>query len=570
MPPRPAGVGKAKKDPDEGRVVVGVRIRPALGGGDEGGADRAVFCEAAKHLRVETRQGESKSFNFDHVLDFESTQAEVYERIGKPAVDQVLRGYNGCIMAYGQTGSGKTFTLGNNLGEKQTGIIPRAISQIFAAVAADKAHVYTVQMSYIQIYCEMIQDLLAPGNDRMQLREDQTDGVFIVGVTSMPLESPEDCLALLEEGNRNRVTAFTNMNAHSSRSHACLIVKVERRSRPVRGNELIDAASPGSAPAAVASSSRVLRGKLTLVDLAGSERIKKTGASGQRLNEAKLINLSLTCLGNVIHALSTKSPHVPYRDSKLTRLLQDSLGGNAKTSLIVTVAPGRRDIGESVCSLLFGQRAMKVHNFPVINEEIDYKALCAKLQAQLDQGGDGAAWAEVEVHRLRGEVERLEAELAAANAKIEALQSGGSGGGGGSGVGVGGGGGATSSVGGGSSAASTVSSRDAHEEDPAALKKLKKAHYAELSALASDFEEQIAMHAEAADEWAAERTELAAKIAKQKADLVVALNETMERDALLEELEACLAQRDAEIIEKDATIVAANTALSATRAERDR
>ena len=363
--------------------------------------------------------GKGTTYAFDHVFPPTATQADVFAAVAVPVLDDVLLGFNGSILAYGQTGTGKTYTLGNNLMDEadaggtgipsglllrgdgflgsdalsprgSAGLIPRTVHAMFAQMARTPEFTYSVSLSYCQIYCEMVQDLLFPSAQGLTIRESPDRGVYIQGLSTERVASPEDCVRFMAAGNANRVTAFTAMNATSSRSHACLVLRVERR--PAGG-------------AAASGVGRVRCGKLTFVDLAGSERIKKTGAMGARVSEAKAINLSLTCLGNVIHALTNpKSAHVPYRDSKLTRLLQDSLGGNARTSLVVTVGPDVEHTGESVCTMLFGQRAMRVQNRPVINEEIDYKALCGELQTKLDAKDD-------EIHELQLQVGALKTEL---------------------------------------------------------------------------------------------------------------------------------------------------------------
>jgi hypothetical protein len=301
----------------------------------------------------------------------------------------------------------------------------------------------------------------------------------------------------------------------------------------------------------------VLRGKLTLVDLAGSERIKKTGAQGQRLNEAKLINLSLTCLGNVIHALSTKSSHVPYRDSKLTRLLQDSLGGNSKTSLIVAVSPARVNAGETACTLQFGQRAMKVIQFPVKNEEVDYKALCIKLQAQLDSRGDNSAWAEVELMKLREEYDRLVAErqqdalqakttiihdseeleaLRKEVATLKAMLEGNS---------------AKVRLAHEAEIAQITSSHKAEvvrlkAEFAAQVKEAKTAHAEEMTSLMDDIEAQQAFHSEEEAKWKENIALLQRKLNAEQSATLAALNESIEKDAVLEDLMAQNAQLEQE------------------------
>ena len=196
-----------------------------------------------------------------------ASQSDVYQAAVRPIVEDVLRGYNGTVMAYGQTGTGKTFTL-SSIQPSAIGMVPRALAEVFSAVAADPAHEYTVVMSYIQIYMELIQDLLRPESENLQIRENERGGVFVGGVAQREVTTIEQCLALLQQGDRNRTTAFTALNASSSRSHAVLMLTVVKR-KLVAGT------------AGVAEIARVKVGKLFMVDLAGSERLKKSKSTGE-------------------------------------------------------------------------------------------------------------------------------------------------------------------------------------------------------------------------------------------------------------------------------------------------
>ncbi|XP_059458667.1 kinesin-like protein KIN-UB isoform X2 [Corylus avellana] len=286
-------------------------------------------------------------------------------------------------MAYGQTGTGKTFTLGR-LGEEDTsdrGIMVRSMEDIFADISPETD---SVSVSYLQLYMEAIQDLLDPANDNIPIVEDpKTGDVSVPGATLVEIRDQQSFMELLRIGEAHRIAANTKLNTESSRSHAILMVHVKRS---VMGREDIISSENGDPPhLAKPFKSLVRKSKLVVVDLAGSERIHKSGSEGHMLEEAKAINLSLSALGKCINALAENSPHVPVRDSKLTRLLKDSFGGTARTSLIVTIGPSPRHRGETASTILFGQRAMKVENMLRIKEEFDYKSLSRRLEVQLDK-----------------------------------------------------------------------------------------------------------------------------------------------------------------------------------------
>ena len=253
-------------------------------------------------------------------------------------------------------------------------------------------------MAFVQLYLESIQDLLEPESRDIRIREDPEKGVYLEGVQWYKCNSPEECAKIFHKGEINRNTECTRMNAHSSRSHAILIMKIEKSIKITNPKNIKN----------IKNTDRLLTcSYLHLVDLAGSERVRKTGATDMRLEEAKKINLSLLCLGNVIASLiNPNTTHISYRDSKLTRLLKESLGGNAKTSLIVTVSPSTYNTEETMSSLYFALRAMKVQNRPVINKTIDYQALCVKLQDDLDKLNDDYAKLKMEYDKVSDELEK--------------------------------------------------------------------------------------------------------------------------------------------------------------------
>ncbi|KAE8661798.1 Armadillo repeat-containing kinesin-like protein 2 [Hibiscus syriacus] len=286
-------------------------------------------------------------------------------------------------MAYGQTGTGKTYTLGR-LGEEDTanrGIMVRAMEDILAEVSPERD---TVSVSYLQLYMESLQDLLDPTKDNISIIEDHKSGdVSLPGATVVEIRDQQSFLELLRLGEAHRHAANTKLNTESSRSHALLMVHVKRS---VKGRESAHS-SENSNNTSMSKSLRpplVRKGKLVVVDLAGSERIDKSGIEGHTREEAKSINLSLSALGKCINALAENSAHVPVRDSKLTRLLRDSFGGTARTSLVITIGPSPRHRGETASTIMFGQRAMKVENMLKLKEEFDYKSLARRLDIQLD------------------------------------------------------------------------------------------------------------------------------------------------------------------------------------------
>ncbi|KMT12230.1 hypothetical protein BVRB_5g101760 isoform A [Beta vulgaris subsp. vulgaris] len=383
----PASLSSAKNDAAVmGRVRVAVRLRPRNSEelvADADFADCVELQPELKRLKLRKNNWDSDTYEFDEVLTEFSSQKRVYEVVAKPVVESVLDGYNGTIMAYGQTGTGKTYTLGQ-LGEEDTagrGIMVRAMEDILAGIRLETD---SVLISYFQLYMETIQDLLDPSNDNISIMEDPKSGdVSLPGATCIEIKDQKSFLELLRLGEAHRFAANTKMNTESSRSHAILMVHVRRS---VKERDLALSSDNGNSSHVKTLKPPVVRkGKLVVVDLAGSERIDKSGSDGHTLEEAKSINLSLSALGKCINALAENSAHVPVRDSKLTRLLRDSFGGTARTSLVITIGPSPRHRGETASTIMFGQRAMKVENMLKIKEEFDYKSLSRKLDIQLDK-----------------------------------------------------------------------------------------------------------------------------------------------------------------------------------------
>ncbi|XP_075893676.1 kinesin-like protein KIF3C [Nelusetta ayraudi] len=319
-----------------------------------------------------------KTFTFDAVYDSSSKQRDLYDESVRPLIDSVLEGFNGTIFAYGQTGTGKTYTMqGAWMDPEKRGVIPNAFDHIFTHISRSQSDKqYLVRASYLEIYLEEIRDLLDPkhGTARsLELRESPETGVYVRDLTSCVCKSIKEIEEVMNMGNQARAVGATDMNEHSSRSHALFLITVECSLPGPDGRKHI----------------RV--GRLNLVDLAGSERQAKTGVQGERLKEAAKINLSLSALGNVISSLADgRSSHVPYRDSKLTRLLQDSLGGNAKTVMVATLGPASQHYDETLTTLRYANRAKNIQNQPRVNEDPkdallrEFQTEIARLRAQLN------------------------------------------------------------------------------------------------------------------------------------------------------------------------------------------
>ncbi|XP_039971710.1 kinesin-like protein KIF17 [Xiphias gladius] len=295
-----------------------------------------------------------KQFTFDGTYFTDQTTEQMYNEISYALVEGVTEGYNGTIFAYGQTGSGKSFTMqGVSEPAAQRGVIPRAFEHIFESIQCAENTKFLVRASYLEIYNEEIRDLL--GNDtkqRLELKEHPERGVYVRDLSVHTVHSVGECERIIEQGWRNRAVGFTLMNKDSSRSHSIFTIHLEICNTDAAGQDHLRA------------------GKLNLVDLAGSERQSKTGATGERLREATKINLSLSALGNVISALvDGRSKYIPYRDSKLTRLLQDSLGGNTRTLMIACLSPADNNYEESLSTLRYANRAKSIQNRPCINED---------------------------------------------------------------------------------------------------------------------------------------------------------------------------------------------------------
>jgi len=352
-----------KSNVESETVKVVVRCRPMNSREKTDGRKSVVDCNVPLSMITINNpdsgaiSSDPKSFSFDAVYDEDSTQRAVYDETAYPLVESVLAGYNGTIFAYGQTGCGKTHTMQGRADPPELrGVIPNSFDHIFDHIKLATATEFLVRCSYLEIYNEEIRDLLSSDHTaKLELHEDPDRGVFVKDLTQVVVDSGQAIDKVMNDGNKHRTTGATLMNDTSSRSHSIFTVIIEM-----------------SAMKSADGKEHITRGKLNLVDLAGSERPAKTGATGTRMKEGIKINLSLTALGNVISALvegASKARHIPYRDSKLTRLLQDSLGGNTKTVMVAAIGPADYNYDETLSTLRYANRAKNIKNKPVINED---------------------------------------------------------------------------------------------------------------------------------------------------------------------------------------------------------
>ncbi|KAL8048654.1 hypothetical protein ABFX02_07G081100 [Erythranthe guttata] len=379
---------------DSGVKVV-VRVRPPSKDEEDG--------DVVQKITEDSLTISGQTFTFDSIADIHSKQIEIFDLVGAPLVENCLAGFNSSVFAYGQTGSGKTYTVwgasNSLLEDDQQGLAPRVFRRLFERINeeqikhADRQLVYMCRCSFLEIYNEQITDLLDPTQKNLQIREDVKTGVYVENLREESVSSMKDVSQLLIKGLSNRRTGATCVNAESSRSHSVFTCVVESR-----GKSVADGLN------------RLKMSRINFVDLAGSERQKQTGAAGERLKEAGNINRSLSQLGNLINILAEvsqtgKQRHIPYRDSKLTFLLQESLGGNAKLAMICAISPSQSCKSESLSTLRFAQRAKAIKNKAVINEEMqeDVSVLrdvirqlrdeLHRMKANNDQTGPSGAYA---------------------------------------------------------------------------------------------------------------------------------------------------------------------------------
>uniref|UniRef100_A0A6A7FV47 Chromosome-associated kinesin KIF4-like n=2 Tax=Hirondellea gigas TaxID=1518452 RepID=A0A6A7FV47_9CRUS len=353
-------------------VRVAVRVRPLVQR-----AAQEYFSSSLEvlpeHKQISIGSDSNRSFTYDYVFTPDCGQEEIYNAAVSKVVLQLYKGFNVTVLAYGQTGSGKTYSMGTNYvldrdNEEEMGIIPRAINDIFKSIKdREQDYEFIVKVSFVELYADNLFDLLNVGSREeclVEIRETPTGDIIMQGVTEVPVTSLRETMRCLEQGSLNRATGATAMNAHSSRSHALFCMTIEQRRKD--------------------DSENMVCAKFTLVDLAGSERAKKTGATGMRFKEGVNINQGLLALGNVISSLAAKEKYTPYRVCKLTRLLQDSLGGNSHTLMLACVSPADDSLEETLSTLRYADRARKIKNKPIVNTDPRAAELC-RLKQQVQE-----------------------------------------------------------------------------------------------------------------------------------------------------------------------------------------
>ncbi|OMJ72464.1 hypothetical protein SteCoe_29093 [Stentor coeruleus] len=420
-------------------IKVCIRIRPLLAPYEDEeiwGIDSrtsTIFtltsCYASKLLDISSnssgsiREKESRlryaetlgpqSFSFDYIYGPDSTSQQIYYEVSRPIIHRVLNGFNGTIFMYGQTTSGKTYTM---LGTPDfPGILPCSIREIFQTIVKDTENEYNVWITYIEIYNEQINDLLAPGKVNLKVKEDPKQGVVIQDVKQQQVWTFDQVILLMNYGEEHRTYRETSIHEHSSRSHTLFQVYIESFPRASKGR------------------GRIRYSCLNLVDLAGSERLNDFDTKNvTQIGEAGYINKSLFILAHVVNKLAEgKTKHIPYRDSKLTRILSQALGGNSLASIICTVSPAAMNFQQTLSTLRFASRAKTVQNTPHINEILgelansnEIKAQLTNLQQELLELNTSKIGYETRCKFLENQLDKIQKEMHAKEEQFERMLEG--------------------------------------------------------------------------------------------------------------------------------------------------
>ncbi|KAB5568849.1 hypothetical protein DKX38_002642 [Salix brachista] len=395
------------------KICVAVRVRPAVTVSEDTTVNGTYWKVEENRISLHKSNGtpiSGISYAFDHVFDERCTNSRVYELLTKDLIHAAVEGFNGTVFVNGQTSSGKTFTM--NGAQNDRGIIDQAVKDVFNKIHKIYDREFLIRVSYMEIYNEEINDLFAVENQKLPIHESLERGVFVAGLKEEIVSDAEQVLKLIQGGEVIRHFGETSMNARSSRSHTIFRMVIESKGKDANSSDY-------SSSDAIRVSALVCTAVLRIfrqLYLAGSERITKTGAGGVRLKEGNYINKSLMVLGNVINKLSDGAKqrgHIPYRDSKLTRILQPSLGGNAKTSIICTVAPEKLHVEETKGTLLFASRAKRITNCAQVNEILSDAALLKRQKLEIEElrkklKGSRAEVLEQEILKLRNDMLKVD------------------------------------------------------------------------------------------------------------------------------------------------------------------
>ena len=414
-PKKEEGGKKDEKKEDGNRINVFARLRPT------NVRDRAEVAWVEPGIVVLhpdrkgiTLTGAKKDYDYDGTFGVDSNNKQIWEKVGRPIVENVFKGYSGSIMAYGQTGTGKSFTM-SSMHSGCEGVILQNMQYIFGRMAEDQDRQYDCTFSYLQIYLDKVNDLMDASSMEKKKYLDITskdNEVAIPGLIMEPCNDAETFERLYTDGDTRRTVAATAMNPESSRGHACVMIAIK------------------SIPKGDDGSGETRTAKFWMIDLAGYENFEQTKCVGKQREEAKCINGSLMALGGVVSALSQKQTHIPWRNSKLTRLLSDAIGGKSKSTICITLGPSPTHFSSTKVTLDFGARAMAVKVKADIKGSMNFQALCKKLQAQLAEeidkvfaGLERETVLEEEIERIKGKHEKQLKQLLAGGADPSAIES---------------------------------------------------------------------------------------------------------------------------------------------------